>query len=278
MPEISIGLPVYNGSCHLRTAINSVLQQSFTDFELIISDNSSTDETEQICREFSGLDSRIRYFRQEVNIGVINNFQFVYQQATAPLFKWMAHDDWLDLDWLSQLMPVARTRRAIVFGHLQMVTHDGQAMEHQANGRAMQYDGPALWRQLAFAIEPANLGKANTIYGIIPRETISQESFRIFSGYDGAGDVIMLTDCLGRVPIVFAGPSKLFKRSAPARPLGAAKTKRPSLFQRTMLGQFLSFGSMTFRVAYLMLYPLAMVRMKYGRKFRRIGARLTGMI
>jgi glycosyltransferase involved in cell wall biosynthesis len=276
MPEISIGLPVYNGACHLRTAINSVLEQSFTGFELIISDNSSTDETEQICREYADIDSRVRYFRQEMNIDVVSNFEFVYRQATAPWFKWMAHDDWLDLDWLSQLMPVARTRRAIVFGHLQMVTHDGQAMKHQANARQMQYDGPALWRQLAFAIEPANLGKANTIYGIIPREVISHESFRIFSGYDGAGDVIMLTECLGRVPIVFAGPSRLFKRSAPPRPLGAAKRKRASLFERTMLRQFLSFGPLNFRVAYFMLYPIAMVRMKYGRKFRQIRAFLTG--
>lgn len=276
MPEISIGMPVYNGGQHLRSAIDLILKQSFSDFELIISDNASTDETEQTCQEFASRDGRVKYFRQTENIGVANNFRFVFEQATAPLFKWTAHDDWIDVDWLSVLMPVAKAQHAIVFGHLQMVTHDGQNLAHQANGREMQYEGPAWWRRLAYAIEPANLGKANIIYGIFPRDAITQESLRIFSAYGAPGDVMMLTECVGRLPIVFGGPSRLFKRSAPPRPPGAVKERRASIFERTMLREFLSLGPVSFRIGYLLLYPLAMGRMKYGRKLRRLRARLTG--
>ncbi|OOG66702.1 hypothetical protein B0E45_26025 [Sinorhizobium sp. A49] len=276
MPAISIGLAVYNGGHHLRLAIDSILKQSFADLELIISDNASTDETEQVCREFSSRDSRIRYFKQSANIGAASNFRFVHEQATAPLFKWAAHDDWMDPDWLSVLMPVAKARHAIVFGQLQMVTYDGQDMPHQANGREMQYEGPAWWRRLAFAIEPANLGKANVIYGIFPRDAITQESLRIFSGYGAPGDVMMLTECLGRLPIVCGGPSRLYKRVAPPRLAGAVKEKRPSIVDRTMLRQFLSLGPTSFRIGYLLLYPVALGRMKYGRKLRRLRARLHG--
>ncbi|MCJ9673387.1 MULTISPECIES: glycosyltransferase family 2 protein [unclassified Neorhizobium] len=276
MPEISIGLPVYNGGQHLRLAVDLILEQSFLDFELIISDNASTDETEQICREFASRDNRVKYFRQSENIGVANNFRFVFEQATAPLFKWMAHDDWIDADWLSVLVPVAKAKHAIIFGYLQMVTHDGQNMAHQANGRKMQYNGPAWWRRLAFAIEPANLGKANVIYGIFPRDAISQESLRTFSTNGAPGDVMMLTECLSRLPIVFGGPSRLFKRSPAPRPPGVVKERRASIFERTMLRQFLCVGPISFRIGYLLLYPLAIGRMKYGRKLRRLRAHLIG--
>jgi len=276
VPEISIGMPVYNGEHHLRLAIDSILKQNFSDFELIISDNASTDATEQICREFASRDNRIRYFRQTENIGVANNFRFVFDQATVPLFKWMAHDDWIDVDWLSVLVPVAKAQHAIVFGHLQMATYDGQNLAHQANGREMQFIGPAWWRRLAYAIEPANLGKANVIYGIFPRSAITEESLRTFSVNGAPGDVMMLTECLGRVPIVFGGPTRLFKRSSPPRPPGTLKEKRASIFERTMLRQFLSLGPTSFRIGYLLLYPLALGRMKYGRKLRRFRARLAG--
>ncbi|WP_205837239.1 glycosyltransferase family 2 protein [Neorhizobium sp. T25_13] len=276
MPEISIGLPVYNGGQHLRSAIDSILKQTFSDFELIISDNASTDETEKTCRELASRDNRVRYFRQSESIGVADNFRFVFEQATAPLFKWMAHDDWIDGDWLSVLVPVAKAQHAIIFGHVQMVTYEGQNMAHQANGRAMQYIGPAWWRRLAFAIEPANLGKANIIYGIFPRDAITPESLRTFSAYGAPGDVMMLTECLSRLPIVFGGPSRVFKRSPPPRPLGAVKERRASIFERTMLRQFLSIGPISFRIGYLLLYPLTMGRMKYERKLRRLRAHFMG--
>jgi glycosyltransferase involved in cell wall biosynthesis len=73
-PQVSVGLPVYNGQNYLEETLKSILGQSFDDFELIISDNASTDETERICREFAARDHRIRYFRNPVNIGIPRNF------------------------------------------------------------------------------------------------------------------------------------------------------------------------------------------------------------
>ena len=69
-PKVSIGLPVFNGETSLEKTINSLLKQSIIDFELIISDNNSTDSTGEICRSYAALDSRVRYFRQKSNIGM----------------------------------------------------------------------------------------------------------------------------------------------------------------------------------------------------------------
>ena len=68
-PKVAIGLPVYNGQNYVARAIESILSQTFEDFELIICDNCSGDDTENICREFAANDRRIRYYRNERNIG-----------------------------------------------------------------------------------------------------------------------------------------------------------------------------------------------------------------
>jgi len=86
-------LPVYNGEAFLSAAIESILNQAYTDFELIISDNASTDATEEICRAFATHDPRIRYFRQSENLGAAPNYNFTFGKARGEYFKWAAHDD-----------------------------------------------------------------------------------------------------------------------------------------------------------------------------------------
>jgi glycosyltransferase involved in cell wall biosynthesis len=93
VPKVSIGMPVYNGEPFIREALDSLLAQTFTDFELIISDNASTDGTEAICREYAAKDDRIRYVRQPENRGALANFQFVLDEAVGEYFMWAAADD-----------------------------------------------------------------------------------------------------------------------------------------------------------------------------------------
>ena len=92
-PELTIGMPVYNGAATIRAALDSLLAQTFQNFVLIISDNNSNDSTEEICREYESRDPRIRYVRQPKNLGPANNFRFVLFEATTPLFMWATADD-----------------------------------------------------------------------------------------------------------------------------------------------------------------------------------------
>ena len=94
--KITIGLPVYNGEKFIHKRINSILEQTFSDFELVISDNASTDSTLKICDEFQKKDKRIRYIRQKINMGVTWNYNFVCEQANSNYFVWAQVDDiWL---------------------------------------------------------------------------------------------------------------------------------------------------------------------------------------
>jgi glycosyltransferase involved in cell wall biosynthesis len=92
-PKVSVGLPVYNGEKYLRVALDSILQQDYRDFELIISDNASQDTTAEICRDYAAKDVRVRYHRFEVNQGASRNFRFVFEMARGEYFKWAAYDD-----------------------------------------------------------------------------------------------------------------------------------------------------------------------------------------
>ncbi len=92
-PRVSIGLPVYNAEEYLSFALDSLLQQTFTDFEIIISDNASTDRTGPICNDYVNRDSRIRYERNDNNLGAAANFNRVVDLARGEYFKWSAHDD-----------------------------------------------------------------------------------------------------------------------------------------------------------------------------------------
>ena len=92
-PFVSLGLPVYNGSNFLRPALDSILAQTYRNWELILSDNGSSDSTPSICADYAAADSRIRFYRHPVNMGASRNFNFVFGMARGPLFRWTAHDD-----------------------------------------------------------------------------------------------------------------------------------------------------------------------------------------
>ena len=92
-PKVSVGLPVYNGANYVEESILSILNQTYTDFEFIISDNASTDGTAEICRSYAARDPRIRYYRQEKNRGCAWNSNFVLEKAFGTYFKWISHDD-----------------------------------------------------------------------------------------------------------------------------------------------------------------------------------------
>ena len=105
-PLVSIGLPTYNRAASLKRAVESVLAQDYKNLELVISDNASTDETKDICEDYSRQDSRVRYIAQPVNKGGAANFQAVLDESRGEFFMWLADDDWLDRSYVSRCLAV----------------------------------------------------------------------------------------------------------------------------------------------------------------------------
>ena len=99
-PLVTIGMPVFNGATSIAAAINSILDQTFRNFELVISDNCSTDDTAEICKRYAKIDNRIRYVRQDSNVGASLNFSYLAKQARGAYFMWAAADDIRSPDFL----------------------------------------------------------------------------------------------------------------------------------------------------------------------------------
>jgi glycosyltransferase involved in cell wall biosynthesis len=131
-PRLSVGLPVYNGRNYLAESIEALLGQSYEDFELIISDNASTDDTAEICRRYEKEDSRIRYFRQERNIGAAPNHNFLVEQARGELFKWASHDDLYDRDLLKLCVNALDEFPDVILAHSWTALIDGSGAVTQA--------------------------------------------------------------------------------------------------------------------------------------------------
>jgi glycosyltransferase involved in cell wall biosynthesis len=114
MPQLTIGLPVYNGAKLLRRSIDSLLTQTYSDFELHLNDNASTDDTAAICQEYVGYDSRVHYFRNASTVRWNENFRIALQRAETPYFMWATHDDiWLPRFIEENLKALSTDTRAV---------------------------------------------------------------------------------------------------------------------------------------------------------------------
>ena len=110
-------MPVYNGKKYLKEALDSILTQTYQDFELIICDNASTDRTQQICLDFAKKDSRIRYYRNKKNLGGPKNYNRVFELSSGKYFKWAAYDDVLAPEFLKKCINVLNKDLSIVGCH-----------------------------------------------------------------------------------------------------------------------------------------------------------------
>ena len=113
-PQVSIGMPVYNGEKYIRQAMDSLLAQDYKNFELIISDNASTDRTQDICLDYEAQDRRVRYYRNEINMGATWNFNRVFDLSRGNYYMWASHDDYWDPRYLQSCLEAFETSDAIV--------------------------------------------------------------------------------------------------------------------------------------------------------------------
>ncbi len=102
--SVSIGLPVFNGERFMAPSLDALLCQTHKNCEIIISDNSSTDSTSLICKQYAKRDSRIKYIRQKQNMGVVWNFNFVLNKAKNDFFIWNSADDIKEPEFLKKTL------------------------------------------------------------------------------------------------------------------------------------------------------------------------------
>lgn len=205
LPSVSIGLPVFNGEKYIAETLDSILTQSFRDFELIICDNASTDGTGAICQRYAEGDPRVRYHRQPRNLGACANYDMTFHMSRAPYFKWHAHDDLLAPEYLERLVKVLDEDPTCILAHSRTLRINGQGAQTGCFIDQIDVDSDDPVRRFARWVLP--LARNNVpIFGLIRREVMERTPLH---GDFIASDRVFLAaiTLLGRARIV---PEPLF--------------------------------------------------------------------
>lgn len=191
-PRATIGLPVYNGASFLEDALKSLLVQTYPDFELIISDNASTDRTEALCRDYAATDRRIRYYRNEANLGAAWNYNRLFQLSRGEYFKWAAADDLCSSELLRRTVDVLDHNPDVVLCYSK-----SKIIDEQGNVVRDYPDGPNLLSDRAcerFVQLHSSSAKWHTIPGVIRSTALAKT--RLIGNYVGSDTCLAMELCL----------------------------------------------------------------------------------
>lgn len=216
MARVSVGLPVYNGERYVEASLQSVLTQTYTDLEVIVSDNGSTDATLEIVERVAGGDARVVLVRNETNRGAAWNYNEVFRRSSGEFFRWHAHDDLLDPCAIEALVDALDGDAGAVLAHTwtQFVDADGEPTELFRDD--LQVTSSSAWRRLRSIVR--RLTYCNAVFGLVRRDVLARTA--LIDSFPGS-DVPLLYELAlhGRFVVV---PAPLFVR----RPGNSLKSNR----------------------------------------------------
>jgi glycosyltransferase involved in cell wall biosynthesis len=206
VPRVSIGIPVYNGERFLEGALNSILGQTYRDFEVVICDNASTDKTESICREYMRKDSRIQYFRNEENLGAAFNYNRVFELSRGQYFKWAAVDDVIAPDMLRKCVEILDKDPSVILCYPQttIIDGDGKVLTEYEDGLNLPSD--SVLSRFRVAVKATR--ECNAVFGVI--RSVVLKGTALIGNYPGSDRAL-----LGELTLYgkfFEIPERLFLR------------------------------------------------------------------
>jgi glycosyltransferase involved in cell wall biosynthesis len=165
-------MPAYNAARHIRAAIRSILAQSVTELELIIYDNASTDDTEALCREAAAGDPRVRYFRNERNLGAAENYNLTLRAARGRYFKWSSSNDLCHPDFLRACIAALESDADVVIAYprTRLFIDDPEVGESYADHLGLESDDPGV-RFIRFV---DGVGLNNIMNGVCRTDVLRQ--------------------------------------------------------------------------------------------------------
>jgi glycosyltransferase involved in cell wall biosynthesis len=303
MKKVGIGIPVYNGANYVAAAIDSILAQSCGDFDLLISDNASTDGTEDICRAYARKDRRIRYIRQPRNLGAAANYNVLAEMSENPYFKWAAHDDLLAPGFLAACVEVLDREPTVVLASpaSALIDEIGAPLPYSAERGGMIDSTGVCWPVLPekndglMACDPArrfeavmlNMFMCVEIFGLMRRSALLRTSLQ---GPFGGADKVLLAQMslLGRF---WLGEETLFFRRCHAQQFSTSASgayraawfsgRRESIFTQQIklllaYCRAVNTTELTMRQRYICLQATARRAVVRGHHWRRLTGALVG--
>jgi glycosyltransferase involved in cell wall biosynthesis len=202
-PTVSIGLPVFNGGDYLRFSIDSILEQTFTDFELIISDNASSDSTQKICEEYARRDKRIVYTRFDENKGATINYNHIVNTARGKYFKWAAHDDICKPTYIAKCVKALDENKKVILAYPQTTIIDGAGKYlHDFDDGLHLISNNPVERYKQFHRRFRTPAECNAVFGLIRTDVLRRTA--LIGNYPGSDKVLLaelaLHGCFSEIP------------------------------------------------------------------------------
>ena len=205
-PRVSVGLPVYNGERYLPEALDSLLTQTYADFELIICDNASTDHTGEIAQSYAAKDKRVRYARNERNLGAGRNFRRAFELSSGVYFRWAAADDLSAPQSLARCVDVLDQQPTVVLAYPKTRLIDEQGRVISDHDDRLHVQSPRASERFQQVLE--RLGYCHVAYGLMRADLLKQT--RLFGDFLAA-DVVFLAE-LSLYGTFWEVPEVLFHR------------------------------------------------------------------
>jgi glycosyltransferase involved in cell wall biosynthesis len=211
MPRVSIGVPVHNGEKFLAAALESLLRQTFVDLEVVVSDNASTDATPEIVQAFARRDPRVRYHRNQTNIGAAPNFNLTVDLARGEFFKWAAHDDVLAPSFVERCVEALDRDPSLVLAYPKVKYIDEQGREIEPWTLRLPTDDPRPSVRYVSLLDPHECFE---VFGIMRREALLRTPMM---GAYAHGDGVLLARLALMGPFVEIPEYLFFSRRHPGQ-------------------------------------------------------------
>jgi glycosyltransferase involved in cell wall biosynthesis len=239
-PRVSIGMPVRNGQKYITEAIDSIRAQTFTDWELIVCDNASTDATGQIAREYAASDPRVRYHRNEQDIGPAGNHNLGFELARGEYFRWHAHDDLIAPDYLAKCVAALDADPSVVSAHTQTAIVDARTQFLENYDFKLRTDDTGASRRFAqLVLVKHRCHRAVEIFGLMRSSALRKTPLE---GAYARGDSVLLARMalLGR--FVEVSGRDFLSRSHPSQSMQQLPSRLRNANGRALLSRFLGTG------------------------------------
>lgn len=180
IPVVNIGLPVFNGQEKVERALYSILNQTYRNIRVLISDNASTDNTRAICERICAEDARVSYVRQSVNLGPTANFNAVLDLARGDYFMWLGHDDWLSERFVEVCVKTLDENPVISLACGEAVYYRDGDESHRGEVVQLPQESPQERVTAYYSLVAEN----GTFYGLMRREQLANRKIRNIMGGD----------------------------------------------------------------------------------------------
>jgi glycosyltransferase involved in cell wall biosynthesis len=224
-PVISFGLPVRNGASTIAQAIESIVAQTLEDWELVISDNLSTDGTSEICASFAARDPRIRHIPSGRDLSIHENFRAAFHHARGPFFRWCGDDDWLEPTYAERTVAaLAESPGSVVCTTVQQLYRDGHPLPVNDPipilGGVDSPDAETRVRALLHLIQNGGHLGIDTVYSLVRREAAAQTGLQ---GSIRDGDFVYACEMALLGPFVHVPELLAHRRLLPVNRLGISR-------------------------------------------------------